>query len=162
MKKILPLIFLLLGAGAGMGAGLFLRPPPPEIEVADEGEDTEKETKVAKTEEKPNAQVEYVKLNNQFIIPVVEGDDVSALVVMSLSLEVEAGMKEAVYAREPKIRDSFLRVLFDYSNVGGFRGAFTDGNTLEVLRNGLREVAQKDMGGGVTDVLILEIGRQDY
>ena len=72
------------------------------------------------------------------------------------------GQKEAVYAKEPKIRDSFLQVLFDHANIGGFDGAFTNANNLDVLRGALREIAQKDVGEQVIDVLIAEIARQDY
>ena len=36
MKKLLPIILLILGAGGGVGAGLYLRPPPAEHEMAAE------------------------------------------------------------------------------------------------------------------------------
>ena len=53
-------------------------------------------------------------------------------------------------------------MLFDHANLGGFEGEFTSANNLSVLRAALLEVAQKDMGPIVTDVLIADIGRQDY
>ena len=59
-------------------------------------------------------------------------------------LKVAAGMKDEVFQREPKLRDSFLQVLFDHANLGGFEGAFTEAGTLGGLRKALREVAQKD------------------
>ena len=52
--------------------------------------------------------------------------------------------------------------MFDHANVGGFDGEFTNANNLDVLRNALRESAQKDMGEQISDVLIVEIARQDY
>lgn len=159
IAKLLPLLLLLIGAGAGVGAGFFLRPAP-SPEMASEAK-KQVEAK-ASTEPASPADREYVKMNNQFVVPVVKGDDVDALVVMSLSLEVPAGQKDAIYSQEPKLRDSFLQVLFDHANVGGFDGAFTNANNLSVLRNALREVAQKDMGEQITDVLIIEIARQDY
>ena len=64
--------------------------------------------------------MEYVKLSNQFVVPVVKGKTVVSLVVLSLSLEVPEGQKDAVFRREPKLRDSFLQVLFDHANIGGF------------------------------------------
>ncbi|MBY5933627.1 flagellar basal body-associated FliL family protein [Tateyamaria omphalii] len=160
MKKLLPLILLLIGAGAGVGAGIFMRPEP-DPTVAESSEDTAEVEKQAE-ENTDISDREYVKMNNQFVVPVVKGDSVQALVVMSLSLEVPAGQKDAIYSREPKLRDSFLQVLFDHANVGGFDGAFTNANNLAVLRSALREVAQKDMGDQISDVLILEIARQDY
>lgn len=159
MKKLLPLIFLLIGTGAGVGAGIFLRPPATEPELtAEDGAKVEAE----KIEVEEPTDREYVKMNNQFVVPVVKRDQVQALVVLSLSVEVPAGQKDAIYAKEPKLRDSFLQVLFDHANIGGFDGAFTNANNLAVLRGALREVAQKDMGDQITDVLIIEIARQDY
>ena len=159
-RKIFPLMLLLLGAGAGVGAGIYLRPDKGVTEVkTDAG-------KVADKTEKKDAGSdptrEYVKMNNQFVVPIVKGAAVQGLVVMSLSLEVPAGQKDAIYSREPKLRDSFLQVMFDHANVGGFDGAFTDADTLNVLRGALREAARKDMGEQITDVLIVEIARQDY
>jgi flagellar protein FliL len=175
LKKILPLLFLIVGAGLGVGAGLFLRPDPPPAEAAvaldathDEGEaeasdhgGDHADARTDGTEEELGA--EYVKMNNQFVVPIVRDRDVVAMVVLSLSLEVGAGQKDLVFQHEPKLRDSFLQVLFDHANIGGFEGAFTEAGNLGGLRNALQEVAQKDMGKDVVhDVLILEISRQDY
>ncbi|MEL7091370.1 MAG: flagellar basal body-associated FliL family protein [Pseudomonadota bacterium] len=162
IKKLLPLILLLVGAGAGVGAGIFLRPPPEPAPMAEEGEKASVEVAKAEPEDEEPADREYVKMNNQFVVPIVKQDRVNSLVVMSLSIEVPAGQREAVYAKEPKLRDSFLQVLFDHANIGGFDGPFTNANNLSVLRGALREVAQKDMGEQITDVLIIEIARQDY
>ncbi len=161
IKKILPLLLLLMGTGAGVGAGMFLRPPVSEADVDADHDKAKAETKETIEDADPSDR-EYVKMNNQFVVPVVDRETVRALVVLSLSLEVPSGGKEVVYSREPKLRDSFLQVLFDHANMGGFEGAFTNANNLDVLRAALREVAQKDMGEGVSDVLILEIARQDY
>ena len=160
MKKLLPLIFLAVGAGAGVGAGAFLRPVPEPTETVDAEQPAKSSDTAHKTEDLTDR--EYVKMNNQFVVPVLQDGSVHALVVMSLSLEVPAGQKDAIYSHEPKLRDSFLQVLFDHANVGGFDGAFTDANNLAVIRGALREVAIKDMGDQISDVLIVEIARQDY
>lgn len=150
MRKILPVILALIGLGAGVGAGFFLRPAH------------EPAAEEAVVEEIPvEEQLDYVKLNNQFIIPVVEEGQVAAMVIMSLSLEVTKGSMEAVFAKEPKLRDVFLQVLFDHANAGGFRGSFTDGANLIVLRKSLLEAAKTVMPDVVSDVLIADIARQD-
>jgi flagellar basal body-associated protein FliL len=153
IRKLLPILLVLVGLSAGLGAGIFLRPPPAEPAEAEKAAEQE-----AEAEKTPP---DYVKLNNQFVVPIVEGGRVASMVVLSLSLEVAAGSTETVYAREPKIRDVFLQVLFDHANTGGFRGSFTDGSNLVLLRRALKEKAVGVLGEIVTDVLITEIARQD-
>lgn len=160
IKKLLPVILLFIGAGAGVGAGIFLRPEPEPVTVAMDDETAKVEAE-EKEDEGPS-EYEYFKMSNQFVVPVINDDQVQALVVLSLSVEVPIGQKDAIYSKEPKLRDSFLQVLFDHANIGGFDGAFTNANNLADLRGALREVAQKDMGEQVNDVLIVEIARQDY
>ena len=175
MRKLLPLILALIGLGGGLGAGYALRPAPAAEDHAAEGTDPAKSAEHGEAAEGAAAEAEaghseagaeegapeYVKLNNQFVVPVVEKGRVAAMVVMSLSLEVEAGNTEAVYKREPKLRDVFLQVMFDHANTGGFSGSFTDGSNLIVLRNSLKEAASLVLGPSLRDVLITDIARQD-
>ncbi|MEO9684566.1 MAG: flagellar basal body-associated FliL family protein [Tateyamaria sp.] len=160
MTKLFPLILLLIGVGAGVGAGVFLRPEV--VPVVEDMDSKMEEAGGGEEIDEGDPASEYVKMSNQFVVPIVDGDSVKGLVVMSLTLEVIAGQKDAVYTREPKLRDSFLQVMFDHANIGGFDGAFTNASNLAVLRGALLEVSQKVMGKQVTDVLIVEIARQDY
>lgn len=153
IRKLIPILLALVGLGAGLGVGLFLRPPP--------ADPVEAEVAAEHAAEEAAVLPDYVKLNNQFVVPILEGGHVASMVVMSLSLEVVAGNTESVYSREPKIRDVFLQVLFDHANTGGFRGSFTDGSNLVMLRRALKERAVSVLGDIVTDVLITEIARQD-
>lgn len=155
IKKLLPILIALIGAGAGIGAGIALRPAP-EPPTAEEAA-----AKAAEEEIAPENMPEYVKLNNQFVVPVVKEGKVSAMVILALSLEVAAGSTQEIYAREPKLRDAFLQILFEHANAGGFDGSFTDGDNLVVLRKSFLEVAQKVYDEKVTDVLINDIARQD-
>lgn len=156
LKKILPVLMALIGVAIGGGAGIFLRPAE---EVA-EGETTEK-AKAETPEETAEPTVDYVKMPNQFIVPVVLNGKVTSVVVLSLTLEVKAGTNDAVMAKEPKLRDAFLQMLFDHANAGGFRGSFTEAANLNPLRKALFEIAQTTLPDIVTDVLIAEISRQD-
>lgn len=164
MKKIiLPLLLLIGGTGAGVGAGIFLAPPAaePDNELqnpcgdqsTEEFDDTENETS--------SSDNEYAKLNNQFIVPIVDDGSVSALVVMSLSVEVSAGEKEAVFLSEPKLRDSFLQAMFDHANIGGFSGNFTSAQALRPLREDLNDRAKSILPDAAKNVLIVDIVRQD-
>ena len=160
--KIFPIVLALIGLGAGVGAGVALRAEP-EIPIAPEpGSDPSAFDLPEANEPDPvGSSHDYVKLNNQFIIPVVDEGRVTSLVVLSLSLEVATGQSEIIYQREPKLRDAFMQVMFDHANAGGFNGSFTNTTPMKVLRNALREIAQKTLGPVVSDVLILGIMRQD-
>ena len=166
MGKLVPVLLALIGLGAGVGGGMAMRQDPTEMvaEVACAGQSEAKATEVADKAEQGKAgggALDYVKLNNQFVIPVVNQGSVSALVVISLSLELASGGPELVYKREPKLRDAFLQVLFNHANTGGFDGNFTSGRSMGQLRAALLESAQKTLGSSVTNVLIVDVIRQD-
>ena len=174
MSKLLPILLLVIGLGGGIGAGIMLAPPPEEMDPAEAGEDSEtgEETASQKEdsedhEETADADVDetipndFIKISSQFVIPVVERDQLASLVVVSLSLETKPGMASKVHSFEPKLRDVMLRVLFDHANMGGFRGAFTRSEVLDPLRTSLREEGRRFLGSDLIDVLILEITRQD-
>lgn len=172
MRKLLPILLALLGLGGGVGAGLMLRPPPAAVVAINPCGETSGNVSEPEAADDPvmtshdegdgeAPTKEYVKLNNQFIVPVVGTGVVKALVIMSISLEVKAGSTEKVYLLEPKLRDSFLQVLFDHANAGGFDGAFTNSNNMEILRVALLETARKSLGSILSDVLIVDIVRQD-
>jgi hypothetical protein len=169
LKKLLPVVLLLVGVGGGIGAGIALRPPqsesaPTELadpETADTPSAPVESADTRSTDDRSRGAFDYVELNNQFVVPVVHEELVDSLVVMSLSVEVESGLTDTVYEREPKLRDGFLQVLFDHANMGGFEGEFTNSNNMDVLRSALTEVAQDIVGKGVTGILITDLARQD-
>ena len=167
LGKILPLVFLVIGTGAGVGAGIYLRPAqqslqPAEVETHDESQPAE-DGHLEEEADGHDTPVQYIKMNNQFVVPLVKDSDVISLVVLALSLEVPENQQDEVYRHEPKLRDSFLQVLFDHANVGGFDGAFTSARNLGLLRAALTEMGQRDMGkDAIRNVLITEIARQDY
>ncbi|MCV2867060.1 flagellar basal body-associated FliL family protein [Defluviimonas sp. WL0002] len=168
MRRILPLFLAVLGIGVGAGAGYLMRPAADHgfDQLAEPGEPACPTPSHAEAElgghtpaHAPN-EVEYVKLNNQFVVPVIDSGDIRSLVILSLSVETEAGGASQVYAREPRLRDALLRVLFDHANSGGFDGPFTESGTLETLRREMRDAAQDIIGPSAHDVLILDIIRQ--
>jgi hypothetical protein len=164
IKKLFPVLLAVLGIGGGIGAGLALRPDP-EIVMIDPCGDTDVEMKDMHHEddaaEEVSGDMEYVKLNNQFIIPDIDEGNVTAMIVLSLSLEAREGQREAIYAKEPKLRDAFLQILFDHANMGGFKGAFTSSAAMDTLRMALTETAQKLINHDIESVLITDILRQD-
>jgi flagellar protein FliL len=157
MGKLVPVLLMLVGLGGGVGAGVFLRPEP----APGQSHDAEGAATRDPAPADPDTLPEFVKLSNQFIVPVVEKGRIVSLVILSLSVEVDTGTTEQVFAREPRLRDAILQMLFDHANTGGFRGSFTDADNLVILRRGLKEVATRELGSIVRNVLITDIVRQD-
>lgn len=167
MGLILPVVLLLFGTGGGITAALLLKPKD-EPQVAEMMENPcgpivegSQVGGVTPDQIEDGEEREYARLNNQFIVPIVSEDRVSGLVVMSLSIEVPTGQTSLVFEHEPKLRDVFLQVLFDHANLGGFDGQFTSGPNMRVLRGGLLQAAQGTIGSIVSDVLILDLVKQE-
>lgn len=165
MKLLFPLLMMLAGTGAGVAAGVFFRPEATIPQATEPLVEEKKEVEPAAVIQGPQSisGKEYLKLSNQFVVPIVEKDRISALVVMTLSVEVPEGKGQDVMAIEPKVRDVLLRVLFDHAAIGGFRGDFANNENLDVVRGNMRDAARESIGADlISDILIFEIARQDY
>ncbi len=172
-RILLPLLLMLAGLGGGVAAGKLLPGRGGTDAAADGGDAGSHAAAEAASAAEGEAdtghgagsgasgQVEYVRLNNQFIVPLIRNGSVRSMVVMSLTVEVTSGENELVYSREPRLRDAFLRVMFTHANVGGFDGSFTSVEAMTPLREGLREAARQVLGDIAHDVLIVDIVRQD-
>lgn len=153
MKLILPLVLAILGVALGGGAGWMLRPPPLDM--------AQSEGDFLPQPPAPIVATETLRMNNQFIVPLIAEGQIRSMVVIGLALELAQGHSVSLPRDEPKLRALFLQHLFDYANLGGFDGVFTSGDALTGLRRGLREQARAELGSAVQDVLITELLRQD-
>lgn len=184
MKKLLLPIVLAIAAVAGGGfAGQLLKAPATEdAGDATASKSTERESGAAEASSEGDANEiaapaaaspsdelvdldrpahDFIKLDRQFVVPVLEGDRVASLVVLSIAIEVDEGSGDVVFAQEPKIRDAFLRVLFTHAQSRGFDGEFTRENRLADLRGSLQEAASDILGKISHGVLLTNIVRQD-
>lgn len=160
MKKLLPALILApLGLGVGLAGGQALRPPEPETEAeagAEAGAEIEAEAPPPDL-----SGAEYVKLDRQFVVPVVTSDKVESMIVISLAIEMSSGGSDIVFKHEPRLRDEFLRVLFIHAQSGGFSGVFTQPHLLDDLRASLESAARMVLGSGARSVLLTNIVRKD-
>lgn len=176
MLRIISIVLLVtLGGAAGLWLGFRFAPPNtsetgPDLAAESSAEGAIGDGREASAPEQAlqadapgmtSDQIEYVRLSDQFVVPILRQGSVNALVVVSIGLEVQAGLKAFVFAREPKLRDAFLQVLFAHANAGGFDGAFTSGPAVEDLRQRLLEAGRPVLGSELFDVLITDLARQD-
>ena len=170
MQKIIALVIVLFGVGGGLALGVALRPgdaaPGPDDAAADAGS-AEAAVERGGTESgaadegEAGADRDYVKIGRQIIIPVVKEGETQALMLFDLALDVPRSMTERTYAAEPRLRDAFLRELFEMSYTGAFSSTYTDERVIEELREKLRAAARRLLGDSVAEVLILDIMRQE-
>lgn len=103
----------------------------------------------------------YLKFKRQFVVPVVKGRQIEALVIMNLNYELDEDAPDNVYSFEPKLRDAIVRELLTLSDEGIFSNDLTTPQNYELLRSTLLKAGQDVVPEGIKDVLILDIARQD-
>lgn len=152
MRKLIPVILILLGIGGGLGAGLVLRPVPEAEEVT--GHAAHPPALPA------NIDIGVFEIPNQFMVPLIVEDRIASVLILTLALEIDEAQRATVSTDLPRLRDAMLQVMFDHANSGGFSGAFTANTTLAALRRALLEAGQKISGQDViVKVLITDILR---
>lgn len=181
MKMLIPVILAIFGLVGGVAAGHFMKPPAEMAEGGhadpahpapmaadhDDGhgdpppEDPSAIPVAADHDPEESEKYEYIALDKQFVVPLVNESRVHAMIVVSLSLEATIDGVDMVHRRSPKLRDVFLQVLFRHAHSGGFDGVFTGGQVMADMRAGLRDAAKGVLGDAVHDVLVTDIVRQD-
>ena len=165
MKKILPVILIIIGVVGGGAAGVFLKPPAvKEVEAGGSSEPSVKENPDENEQllgEEVSSDRAFVKVGRQTIIPVLQDGDTKALMLFELAVDVAAGSANLVHEMEPRLRDAFLRELFQMSYTGAFMTEFTDDRIIAELRRNLTRAARKHVGKAVREVLILDVMRQE-
>ena len=163
MKPLAPLLIALVGLGAGVGAGLALKPAPeprrrPPAKARRPGRSTPRRPaplprrrrdpfEPAPPRRRCEGEPAYVPMDKPFVVPVFAGEKVVAMVVLSLSVATDEEGRAAVEAVQPRLRDSFLKVMFRHANSGGFDGHFTTGRKMDDLKSALLAAAREAMHG---------------
>lgn len=157
MKPLILAIAGVVALAGGAGAGMMMGGgAPEEEEMHAKEEEMKKEEKMM-----PPDRFEYVKFNSQFVIPIQVDGRIQALLVTNLQLEVAEGATEDAFLREPRIRDAFLKILFDMAAEGAFQEDMFAPDTQTELRGRLLTAAQKILGTSVNAVLISDFLKQE-
>lgn len=122
-------------------------------EKVSEGADTE-------AADKSNA-ADWFHFPDQFFVPILRNGTTSAVMVLSLTLEMPSAARASVEAQEHRLRDALLNALMIQSNTGGFDGNFTSASSLDSLKSALLAAARKAGGSEITSVLIEDIAKQE-
>ncbi|MFP7569303.1 flagellar basal body-associated FliL family protein [Marivita sp. S2033] len=162
IKKILPLISLILGLAAGGATAIVLAPTAQDTAV-EGGEAAHERNDVQAGDDHGStaSDTEIVKLPNQFVVPVILDNRVRAMVILTVALEVEPDQADQVRTLEPKLRDIFLAELFDLAALDGFRDELISRKTLELVKASLTQRAKDVLNHRNVRVLVTDMARQD-
>jgi len=106
------------------------------------------------------ASLDWFAFPNQFFVPILRNGTPSAIMILSLSVEMPASARAEIEAQEHRLRDALLNALMIEANTGGFNGNFTAEPALQRLRAALLAAGQKAAGPNVRRILIEDIGQQ--
>lgn len=186
MKKIVLLLVPLLAFIAGAFGGDMLqagRKPDSAQAAGDENHET---AEPAKAEPEPAAgdhdapaadaghgdaghgeaaegegQLDWFKFPSQFFVPILRNGMPTAIMVLTLTVEMPSSARPRIEAQEHRLRDALLNALLIEANTGGFDGNFTADPAQQRLRRALLAAAQAAAGSDVQRILIEDIGRQE-
>ena len=181
MKKILPIVIIVTAAAVGGGGGFFMKmhmEPTSSSTVKNMGEGFEKTVpineekarkgnkgKSTKRKNGNSASVDlnaYIKFSRQFVVPIVKNGTPKAMIIMDINLNVSPSLAQSGYIMEPHLRDAFLSKLLIHASNGTLAGIIEESDDLLHVKNDLLETARMVLGEDVYDVLILDVGIQEY
>ncbi|MCI5047312.1 MAG: hypothetical protein MRY59_07405 [Aquisalinus sp.] len=170
IKKIIPVVLMLVFVTGGIFAADMLKPSPVASAHADgkheKGDDKDDHDKDGHDEEggkydaKPTSGNYYFDFSRQFVVPVMENGRVKSLVILDLNLEMDQSEADGMFSMEPKFRDALMRELLALSNDGYFSGQLTDPERYDDIQKALLRAA-RTVKDEIISVLILDIARQE-
>ncbi len=185
MNKLLTPIVLIIAIFAGSAGANFLKAPASE--PASKEKKTESEEKSGKDDHGEKAKkddhgkkdkkadakkdkggdgygssgVSYYKFSREFVIPLMREEQVDALIIMNLNLEVDSDFSGSLFSKEPKLRDNIMSTLIALSNDGRTLDNFSNVESYETIRSLILKNLNSELGPGILNVLILDMAKQE-
>lgn len=189
MNKLLTPLILIIAIFAGSAGANFLKSPSSDSASAEaydeEGGKSEKDgyddkakkdgdgKKEKKSEKKKDSKsakggdsygesaISYYKFSREFIIPLMREEQVEALIIMNLNLEIESSVSGMLFTKEPKLRDNIMSTLIELSNDGVTLDNFSRVESYETIRSMILQNLNSEIGPGILNVLILDMAKQE-
>ena len=170
MKKLLPIAIIVVAALVGGGGGFFLK----SMTSSDKGEVVAAEDSHEKPDKKhekkskgghgePSEGIStYLKFKRQFVVPVLKDGKPEMLMVFDINIEVDSTFSDNAYSYEPRLRDAILTQLFIFANDGELVQITESTEALTKVKAVLLETARKIMGDSAREILLIDIGIQEY
>ena len=163
LSKILPILITLIAVGGAGFAALQIKGAPQRPDKEEHHDDDHGEGggvhKVDGHEEKDTNG--YFDFQRNFIIPIIGENRVDALVLLTVSVELDAAKIDEVRTREPRIRDAFMKTLLTLSHEGVLSQDITDPDVYTIIQERLLKTAKDVVDEDVESILLVDFARQD-
>lgn len=183
MKNIITAIIVVVGAAGGSFAGGFLKSSgsstePAKAETATEKDDGHGEKKddhgkkkddhgdshggkKGKKDAKSSGDTSYFDFSREFVIPILDDGQVSALVIININLEVDSSLSGKLFRMEPKLRDNIMTSLIGLTNDKRVFSDLTSVRNYETIRSVVLSNLRDEISSDIMNVLIVDIAKQD-
>jgi hypothetical protein len=96
------------------------------------------------------------------VVPVVENGKPKSMMIMDINIEVNSEQGETVYAYEPRLRDAILAHLIVKAGEGDLPLMLEDSAMMDEVKAEILTISKTIIGDGALQVLIQDIGMQNY
>jgi len=103
----------------------------------------------------------YYKFSREFVVPIMRDGQVKSLVILHINLENDPSVSEKLFSEDPKLRDNIMTTLIGLSNDGRTLERPTEINNFETIRAMLLMSLRDSVSDGITNVLIVDMAKQD-
>ena len=170
LQKLLPVIVIIIAGLVGGGGGFFAKSMMSggggDKEAAHEedadGHGKEKKKKGGGHGEEDTGSTSYMKFSRQFVVPVVRRGKPKSMVILDINIEVDNSQGESVYSLEPRLRDAILTRLLALAGEDMLPQMLEDVDKMELMKAALLETSREIMGDAALNILILDLGIQNY
>ena len=167
LQKLLPVIVIAVAGVAGGGGGYFAKSMLSgggDKETVHTEEDSAHGGKKKKGGHggETEASTQYLKFGRQFVVPVVRRGQPKSMVILDINLEVDNSLDDSMYTLEPRLRDALLARLLALASEDMLPQALEDVDKMDAMKAALLETSRGIMGDAALNVLILDLGIQNY
>ncbi|WP_291194208.1 hypothetical protein [Hyphomonas sp.] len=111
--------------------------------------------------ESADSEVYYFKFTREFVVPIIREGRVHSLVILNLNLEADGSIASNLQSMEPKLRDNIMTSLITLSNDGTTFESVTSVENYELIRSTVMDNLQSVVASGISNVLIVDMAKQD-
>lgn len=174
LQKLLPVIVIVVAGLVGGGGGFFAKSMMSGggDKQAAHGEEEDSHGKKDKKKKggghggghggETEASTQYLKFSRQFVVPVVRRGRPKSMVILDLNLEVDSSLDEGMYTLEPRLRDALLSRLLGLASEDMLPQMLEDVEKMDYMKAALLETSREVMGDAALNILIIDLGIQQY